>query len=86
MNVYYKIPDSDNDQQNKLLGLLYENFRLRILLALAPVEKITRESKGIILIERMEDTVEIRYEGFTPELELICKWHIAQIKEKQKVR
>jgi len=86
LNVYYKIPDSANEEQNKLLGLLYENFRLRILLALAPIEKMTRASKGIILIERMEETVELRYEGFTPELELICKWHIAQIKEKQKVR
>lgn len=86
MKVYYKIPDSDNEQQNQLIGLLYENFKLRILLACEPVRKMTEKENGIIFIERLEDRIELRYEGFSPELELILKWHIAQIKEKQKAR
>lgn len=86
MKVYYKIPDSANEMQNKLLGLLYENYRLRILLACEPVRRMTDKENGIIFIERLEETIELRYEGFSPELELILKWHIAQIKEKQKVR
>lgn len=72
--------------QNKLVGMAYEIMRLRILLACAPVEKLHSKENGIILIERLEDSVEFRYEGFTPELELVLRWLVAQIKEKQKVR
>lgn len=86
LKVYYKIPDSDNAQQNTMIGLLYETLKLRILLACAPVKSLTDKENGMILIERLEDSIELRYEGWSPEVELILKWCIAQIKEKQKVR
>lgn len=84
--MYYKIPDSDNAQQNMLLSLLYENYSLRIQLACESVRKMVDKENGMIVIERLKDSIELRYEGFSPELELILRWHVAQIKEKQKVR
>lgn len=86
LKVYYKIPDSDNAMQNNIIALLYENYKLRILLACEPVRKLTDKENGMIVIERTEDAIELRYEGWSPEVELILKWCIAQIKEKQKVR
>ena len=69
-----------------MMGLLYENYKLRIMLALYPIRSMTDKSSGVLLIERLADSIELRYEGFTPELELIMKFLIAQIKETQKVR
>lgn len=86
VKVYYKIPDSNNDLQNKVVGMLYENFKLRIQLALAEIEKITEKENGIIIIERTADAAEIRYENFKPETVCIMKYLIAQIKVRQKVR
>lgn len=86
MKVYYKIPDSGNEMQNNLISLLYENYKLRILLACAPMSKLTDRENGMIIIERTEDGIELRYEGWSPEVELILKWCIAQIKDNQKVR
>lgn len=86
LNIYYKIPDTGSPLESKMMGLLYENYKLRIMLALAPIKAMIDKSAGILLIERLEDSIELRYEGFTPELELIMKFLIAQIKETQKVR
>jgi hypothetical protein len=69
-----------------MLGLLYENYMLRIQLALYPIKVMTDKENGTLFIERQADSIELRYEGFTPELVLIMKFLIAQIKEKQKVR
>lgn len=86
LKVYYKIPDSNNPQQDRMIGLLYENYALRIQLACAPVEKMLAKENGMVIIERLENSIELRYENFSPELELILRWLIAQIKDKQKVR
>lgn len=86
VRVYYKIPDSDNEVESKIIGLLYENMKLRIELAIQPVRKVIDKEDGMIILERQEHEAVIRYEGLSPEVELICKWCIAQIKEKQKVR
>lgn len=85
MKVYYQIPDSDNDHQNKLMGLLYENLKLRILLAVEPIKKITDQENGMIVIERLEDSIDLKYVGWSHEVELIIKYCIAQIKDLQKV-
>jgi hypothetical protein len=70
-----------------MMGLLYENYKLRILLAVAPVKVLTdKEPNGMIIIERTAYSIEVRYEGWTPEVELILKFLIAQIKEVQKVK
>lgn len=88
LRVYYQILDSSNEKQNQMIGLLYENYKLRILLACEPVRKMTDKEDGMIVIERKTDPDEIvlKYEGFSPELELILKWLIAQIKSNQKVK
>jgi hypothetical protein len=70
-----------------MMGLLYENYSLRIQLALAPVqEKLLDKENGILFIERQAESIELRYEGFSPEAEVIMKFLIAQIKDKQKVK
>lgn len=84
--MYYKIPDSDNAIQNNMIAQAYETLKLRILLACAPVRKLTDKENGMIVIDRTEDAIEIRYEGWSKDTELILRWLIAQIKEKQKVR
>lgn len=86
LNVYYKIPDSDNVLENRLIAPLYEKFKLHILIALAPIEHLTRESKGIILIERMEESIELRFEGFAEPLEIVIKGLLGQMQERQKIR
>lgn len=86
MKVYYIIPDSDNQQQNQLLKLLYENARLHILLAVQPIEKLTEKENGMIVIERMEDSIEFRYEGWSPEVEYLIKFMIGQAVKKQKIK
>lgn len=85
MKVYYKLPDTDNDLESKMIGLLYENMKLRVLLAVQPVKVITDKEDGMILIERTADSIEIRYIGWKPDTELILKSCVAQIKELQKV-
>jgi hypothetical protein len=86
VNVYYQIPECNNQQETTLMMLLYENMKLRIELAIQPVRKVVDKEDGIILIERQEHSAEIVYKGFSPEVELILKFCIAQIKEKQKLR
>lgn len=86
VKVYYKIPDSGNDMQNKLVAMAYDILKLRILLAISPIEKITSKENGMIIIERKESEAVIRYENFKPTTVCIMKYLIAQIKEKQKVK
>lgn len=69
-----------------MFGLLYENYALRIQLALYPVKALTDKSNGVLFIERQAESIELRYEGFTPELELILKFLIAGIKDAQRVK
>lgn len=88
LRIYYKIPDSGSELENRMMALLYENYSLRIQLALAPVQTLMDKEKGIIIIERQvdPDSIELRFENFTKEGELIAKFLIAQIKQRQKVR
>ena len=86
VNVYYEIPECNNEQETKLMMLLYENFKLRIELAIQPVRKVVDKEDGMIIIERREHDAEIVYKGFSPEVELILKFCIAGIKKNQKVR
>lgn len=87
MKIYYNIPGSDNDLADKMLGLLYENFKLHILLAVQPVQVITdKEKNGMIIIERLEHDIELRYVGWSPEVEQILKFLISGMKEKQKIK
>jgi hypothetical protein len=86
LRIYYKIPDTGSPLESKMMGLLYENYSLRIQLALYPVQKLLDKENGVLLIERLENSIELRYEGFSPEAELIMKFLIAQIKSTQKVR
>lgn len=86
VNVYYQIPECNNEMETKLMMLLYENMKLRIELAIQPVRKVVDKEEGMIIIERREHDAEIVYKGFSPEVELILKFCISQIKEKQKVR
>ena len=74
MKIYYKIPDSDNENQNKILGLLYELFKYRLMWHLRSIEKVIREENGIIFIDRTGDdenpmNLTYRLEGFTAETE-----------------
>ena len=90
LKIYYKIPDSANDDQNKIMGLLYENLRLKILLAVQPMEKIYAKYNGKIFIDRIEENglvrSEIRYEEWPPEVELLLKFCIGKMASEQKVR
>lgn len=86
VKVYYNIPGTDNELADKMIGMLYENFKLHILLAVAPVAKITDKEDGMIVIERKENDVEIKYVGWSAEVELILKYCIAGMKEKQKIK
>jgi hypothetical protein len=83
LKIFYKIPDTKSPLESKMFGLLYENYSLRIQLALYPVKKMTDESTGTLIIEQ---GFTLRYEGFTPELALIMKFLIADIKDAQRVK
>ena len=69
-----------------MLNLLYENFKLKIQLALAPVEKVTAKENGIIFIDRTENGAELRYEGWSPEVELIIRFMIGQAASEKKLK
>lgn len=86
VNIYYQIPECNNEQETTLMMLLYENFKLRIELAIQPVRKVVDKEDGIILIERQDHSAEIVYKGFSPEVELILRHCIAGIKKNQKLR
>ena len=79
LKIYYQIPDSDNAKQNRLMVLLYENHKLKILLAVQPMEKIYSKENGIIFIDRLQDSAEIRYEGWSPEVEQLLKFCIGKM-------
>lgn len=66
--------------------MLYENYKLRIALAVASVKKITDKENGMIIIERTQHSIDIRYQGWSPDTELILRYLVAQIKTRQKVR
>lgn len=90
MKIYYQIPDSANEDQNRIMGLLYENFRLKILLAVQPMEKVYAKYNGKIFIDRVEENglarAEIRYEDWPPEVELLLKFCIGKMASELKVR
>lgn len=90
MKIYYQIPDSANADQDKLMGLLYENLKLKILLAVQPMEKIYAKENGKIFIDRVEENglarAEIRYEDWPPEVELLLKFCIGKMASERKVR
>lgn len=87
MKIYYQLPDSDNDQHNKLLGLLYENYRLNMMWKLRSLEKKIINENGCIFIDRInedgEERLDIRFEGFSDELILVMKGLLSnQVKTK----
>lgn len=90
LKIYYRIPDSANDNQNKIIDLEYQNFRLKILLAVQPMEKIYAKYNGKIFIDRIEENglarAEIRYEDWPPEVELLLKFCIGKMASERKVR
>lgn len=78
MKVIYKIPDSDNHKQNKLLGLYYGHYTLRIKLACGNAIRIIDKENGIVVIQHASETsLEIVYENFSAETELIIRYCIA---------
>lgn len=78
MKVIYKIPDSDNHKQNKLLGLFYDRYALRIKLACGNAMRIIDKENGIVIIQHASETsLEIIYENFSPTTELIIRYCIA---------
>lgn len=73
-----------------IMGLMYENLKLKILLAVQPMEKIYANINGKIFIDRVEEnglvSAEIRYEDWPPEVELLLKYCIGKMASERKVR
>jgi hypothetical protein len=88
LKVYYKIPDSSSQLQNKMMDLLYENVKMRILRAVEPVKAVVDKENGILIIERSgnTDNIEFRYEGFSPAVEIIIRTCISGIKLDKSVK
>jgi hypothetical protein len=87
MKIYYQLPDSDNDQHNKLLGLLYENYRLKMMWKLRSVERQIIKENGCIFIDRVnegdEERLDLRFEGFSDQLKLVMRGLLSnQVKTK----
>lgn len=70
------------------MGYIYENLKLRILLALSDprvMRSIDREGKdGMVLIERGEKDIEINYVGYPEHIEKIIRYGIAAMNEANK--
>lgn len=77
MKIYYKLPDSDDDKQNKLLHLLYENYKLNMMWKLRHLEKEIVNENGCIFIDRdeedFEEPLKLRFEGFSENLVTVMK-------------
>lgn len=68
------------------MGLIYENLKLKILLAVQPMEKIYAKENGIIFIDRGPDGADIRYEGWSPEVELLLKFCVGKMASEKKIK
>lgn len=86
MKIYYKIPDTDNKQLAFFYQIFYENIKLRILLAVRDIRKITDKENGMIVIERTyhPDTIEFHLRGFSPEATLMLRAALTTIRSNDK--
>jgi len=75
MKIYYEILDSDDDLQNEMMRLLYENFKLKLMWMLRELETRIKDENGIIFVDRIniENAPTLRFEGFSVELENMIK-------------
>jgi hypothetical protein len=75
MKIYYEILDSDDDLQNEMMRLLYENFKLNLMWKLRSLESQIKAQNGIIFIDRIYEhrPPVLRFEGFPNELENMIK-------------
>jgi hypothetical protein len=88
LKIYYDIPDSDSDVQNKMMHLLYENMRLKILLAVADIKGVVEKENGTLFIERAPggEELQFRFEGFSPAMELVIRGCISSINKKKELK
>lgn len=75
MKIYYNLPDSDDDVQNKMLYLLYENYKLNMMWKLRHIENQIAKEKGCMFIDRegSDEQLSLRFEGFSDNMVTVIK-------------
>lgn len=71
-----------------MMYLLYENFKLRILLAIQPAKPIIDKEDGRLYIERNSDDSELsfRMEGYSVAMQVIINRFLVTIRPEKAVK
>lgn len=71
-----------------MMYLLYENFKLRILLAIQPVKSIIDKEDGRLYIERNADDSELsfRMEGYSEAMQVVINRFLVTIRPEKAVK
>lgn len=83
MKIFYEIPDSDNDRQNKILYLLFENYKLNMMWKLRKIEDLIKKENGSMFLDQVSggessnDMISLRLEGFSENLEIVIRGLLA---------
>ena len=79
MKIFYEVPQRDNEDLTMLQNLLHKCFKFQIMWCLRSLESRIDEEGGTIFIDQIPE-VQIRFEGFSNDLEDEMRDLIAEMK------
>jgi hypothetical protein len=83
MKIFYELPDSDNEREIKLLQLLFENYKLKMMWKLRKIEDAMTKENGSIFLDQVHETetndagIQLRFEGFSDQMVIVINGLLA---------
>ena len=86
LKIYYELPEAEEGEEPdnpRLMMLLYENFKYRMMWQLRSIESVIKKEGGVIFIDRNENGPELRFEGFSDKLVIVMKGLLSLMPKKE---